>query len=140
MVHQNGGIQAQWQDSGAPNFYNDLYVNAYAGINATIQDMEPVPGGGAHYGSGVGAEERIQEILEGGGATTVSVAATSANKVEGDSGTTAFTFTATRSGSDLSGTSSVDYAVTGSTSVVGTAANAADFGGTLPSGNRELCR
>ena len=49
------------------------------------------------------------------------------SKLEGNSGTTPFTFTVTRSGS-TAGTSSVSYAVSGGT------ADAADFGGTLPSG------
>ena len=44
---------------------------------------------------------------------TMSIAATSAVKPEGNAGSTAFTFTVTRSG-DTSGASSVNYAVTGS--------------------------
>jgi hypothetical protein len=58
----------------------------------------------------------------------LSIAATDADKAEGNSGATPFTFTVTRSG-DLSGTSSVDWAVSGPP------ADAADFeGGILPSG------
>ncbi|MBP6184103.1 MAG: T9SS type A sorting domain-containing protein [Saprospiraceae bacterium] len=60
----------------------------------------------------------------------ISIAATDAVKNEGNAGNTAFTFTATRTG-DLSAASSVSWAVTGSG---GTPANAADFGGVLPSG------
>lgn len=60
--------------------------------------------------------------------TSVSIAADAASKVEGQTGNTAFTFTVTRSGV-TTGTSSVDYAVAGNGSL-----NAADFGGTLPSG------
>ena len=60
----------------------------------------------------------------------MSIAATDASKAEGNTGTTSFTFTVTRTG-DTSGTATVDYAVTGS----GTnPADAADFGGTLPTG------
>ena len=62
--------------------------------------------------------------------TSLSVAADNAAMLEGNSGSTPFTFTVTRAG-DLSGTSSVKYAVSGSGSV---AANANDFGGTFPSG------
>ncbi len=58
---------------------------------------------------------------------TMSIAAANADRAEGNSGTVAFTFTVQRTG-DLSGTSSASFAVTGS-------ANAADFGGSLPSGN-----
>ena len=60
-------------------------------------------------------------------APALSITADQTSKLEGDSGTTPFTFTVTRSGS-TAGTSSVSYAVSGGT------ANAADFGGTLPSG------
>ncbi|MCF2936725.1 beta strand repeat-containing protein, partial [Tenacibaculum sp. Cn5-34] len=62
--------------------------------------------------------------------TSVSIAATDATKSEGNSGNTAFTFTVTRTGI-TTGTSSVDYAITGSGA---NAADATDFGGALPSG------
>src|SRR3954447_1155978 len=57
----------------------------------------------------------------------LSITADQTSKLEGASGATPFTFTVIRSGSTI-GTSSVSYAVSGGT------ANAADFGGTLPSG------
>lgn len=58
----------------------------------------------------------------------LNIAAADAAKAEGNSGSTAFTFTVTRSG-DTSGTSSATWTVAGS------GAGAADFtGGTLPSG------
>ncbi len=44
---------------------------------------------------------------------TLSIAATDATKAEGNSATTAFTFTVTRGG-DTSGTTTVNFAVTGS--------------------------
>ncbi len=56
----------------------------------------------------------------------IAITATDAVKVEGDAGTTDFIFTIVRSG-DTSGTTSVDFAITGDV-------DAADFGGTLPSG------
>jgi hypothetical protein len=62
--------------------------------------------------------------------TSLSIAAASANNSEGNSATTPFTFTVTRSGS-TSETTTVNYAVTGSGAVP---ADAADFGGSLPSG------
>jgi Ca2+-binding RTX toxin-like protein len=65
-------------------------------------------------------------------APSLAIAATDAVKAEGNSGSTAFTFTVTRSG-DTSGTSSVNYAVTGSGA---SAASAADFAGSaFPSGS-----
>ena len=61
----------------------------------------------------------------------VSISPSSLSRPEGDSGPTAFGFTVSRTGEDLSGTTTVDYAVTGSGA---DAADAADFGGALPSG------
>ena len=61
---------------------------------------------------------------------SLSIAAASASKAEGDTGFTPFTFTVTRTGS-LQGTASVSYAVRGSGA---NPAATADFGGTLPSG------
>ena len=61
---------------------------------------------------------------------SVEIAATDAVRVEGDSGTTEFTFTVRRVG-EISQAASVEYAVTGTG---GAPVDAADFGGTLPSG------
>jgi hypothetical protein len=61
---------------------------------------------------------------------SLAIAATSADKAEGNSGSTPFTFTVTRSG-DLSGTSSVNWQVIGG---VANSANPADFAGGVPSG------
>jgi len=65
---------------------------------------------------------------------TIAIAAASAVLNEGNSGTTAFTFTITRSGA-LDDAETVDYAITGSGA---NPANGADFGGTLPSGTLTL--
>jgi hypothetical protein len=62
---------------------------------------------------------------------TLAISATSADKSEGNSGQTPFTFTVTRSG-DTSGATTVDFVVTGSGA---NPADAADFiGNTLPTG------
>ncbi|MGB7345287.1 MAG: Calx-beta domain-containing protein [Pirellulaceae bacterium] len=62
---------------------------------------------------------------------TISIAATDADKAEGDVGDTLFTFTLTRSG-DLTGALTIDYAVVGSGN---DPASANDFtGGVLPTG------
>ena len=63
-------------------------------------------------------------------APSLAIAPVSADKAEGSGGTTAFTFEVTRSG-DTSGSTSVDYAVTGSG---GDPAEASDFGGSFPGG------
>ena len=61
----------------------------------------------------------------------MAIAATDASKAEGNTGSTPFTFTVTRSG-DTTGASSATYTVTGSGA---NAANAADFtGAALPTG------
>jgi len=63
--------------------------------------------------------------------TSLAISATSAVVAEANSGSTAYTFTVTRSG-DVAGTSTVDFAVAGSGI---RPANAADFaGGSLPVG------
>lgn len=72
----------------------------------------------------------IGTIQNDDGGSTLSIAATNAVKLEGNTGSTPFFFTVTRGGT-LSGTSSVNYAVTGSG---GSPATATDFGGTFPSG------
>jgi Ca2+-binding RTX toxin-like protein len=64
------------------------------------------------------------------GIASHSITALSAVKAEGDAGSTAYTFTVTRT-NDTTGATAVNYAVTGSG---GSPADAADFGGALPSG------
>jgi len=59
--------------------------------------------------------------------TQVSITALNASQNEGHSGNTPFTFTITRTGA-VTGTTTANYAVSGG------AADATDFGGTLPSG------
>ena len=67
----------------------------------------------------------------GGGAGVLAIAATDASKTEGNTGSTPFTFTVTRSG-DTTGASSATYTVSGSGA---NAANATDFtGAALPTG------
>ena len=63
----------------------------------------------------------------------LAIAATDADKREGDGGTTAFTFTVTRAGS-ASGVLTVAWAVAAGDGPGGATLDAADFGGTLPSG------
>ncbi len=65
---------------------------------------------------------------------TLSIAVTDASKPEGNTGSTAFTFTVTRFG-NTTGVVSVDYAVTGSGALP---ASADDFAGTFPSGTIEF--
>jgi hypothetical protein len=84
------------------------------------------PSGGARIGtSSAAATIRNDDAAP---AATLSIAATDANKIEGDSGSTPFTFTVTRSG-ETSVAASADWAVSG------TAVTGGDFAGaSLPSG------
>jgi hypothetical protein len=99
----------------------DAIVEGNETFGVTLSD--PSEGASILDGSAVGT------ILNDDIATAVlSIAATSANTAEGDGGSTAFTFTVTRSG-DLSGVASAQWAVTGP------AVSGADFtGGVLPTG------
>lgn len=56
-------VTAQYSDPAAPDYYNAIYRNAMAGLGATIEDFRPVPGGAADFGTGIGAERRIAELL-----------------------------------------------------------------------------
>ncbi|OUL32945.1 hypothetical protein BV372_18020, partial [Nostoc sp. T09] len=108
----------------------DQFVDSGAGYDITLalrNVFELAPGTSTSYTA-------LTQYGSGGAITVVpqlfSIAATDANKAEGNSGFLAFTFTITRSG-DLSSTTTLNYAVTGSGS---NPADAADFGGILPSG------
>jgi len=82
-------------------------------------------------GSNSSSSWRVDDVsLTGYTGAVLSIAATDANKVEGNSGNTEFTFTVTRAG-DTSGATDVNWAVTGSSA---NPADADDFNGTLPSG------
>ncbi|WP_346288025.1 Calx-beta domain-containing protein [Zoogloea sp.] len=80
-------------------------------------------------GSTIGTASATGSIINDD--TGLAVSATSTALVEGDSGTQAHTFTVTRTGV-TTGTTTVDWALTGSG---GHPVDAADFGGTLPSGS-----
>ena len=80
-------------------------------------------------GATLGAASATGTILNDDTLPTLAIAATSASKAEGNSGTTPFTFTVTRSG-NTGIASSVNWAVANGT------ATAADFtGGVLPTGS-----
>jgi hypothetical protein len=96
----------------------DSIVESNESFSVTLSD----PGAGASLGTA-----SAKGVIRNDDAS-LSIAATSADKPEGDSGATDFTFTVTRTG-DLSGTASAHWAVGG------VAVNGADFtGGVLPSG------
>ena len=69
ISNAGGQLNLQYTDPNAPNYYNSVYQNATVGLGATIEDFRPVPGGPADFGSGLGAEQRIAELLAEGGGT-----------------------------------------------------------------------
>lgn len=83
---------------------------------------------GASPGFWYGPATASSGVLNTGAPQRFAIAALDAVKAEGNSGTTAYTFTVTRGG-NTSGSSTVDYAVAASGAL-----DAADFGGTLPTG------
>jgi VCBS repeat-containing protein len=91
-------------DAGADNIY-DVQVRVSDGSLSTTQDIAVT----------------VTDVD-----AVVSIAVLDADRAEGNAGNTPYTFTVTRSG-DTSGAASVGYTVSG-------AADAADFGGSLPSG------
>jgi hypothetical protein len=95
-----------------------------------VGEGDPLNGGYSDYGS-LGSYSVVGTVVEST-AASLSIAATDADRLEGDSGSTEFTFAVTRSG-NTSEAIDVSWAVTGS----GTApADAADFlGSVLPSGS-----
>jgi hypothetical protein len=115
--------------SGNPSDEAALYVGAHTFTDGPkTLSWTQTPSNGVEPGSG--ARTLAITMVAYNGPPTLTIAATNASRPEGNSGNTAFTFTVTRSG-NLTGTSTVNWAVTGSG---GNPANAADFGGTLPSG------
>ena len=103
------------------NVAGDSTVEADEGFTVTLSN--------ASAGTTIGTTTAVGTILNDDAA--LEIAAASAIQYEGDSGSTAFTFTVTRS-ADTSQAVTVDWAVTGSGAYP---ADAVDFvGGVLPSG------
>jgi Right handed beta helix region len=59
----SGNIIAQFRNPSNANYYGDLFADPFADP-ATLEDLAPKPGA-IGYGSGKGAEERFQELLNG---------------------------------------------------------------------------
>lgn len=98
-----------------------------------IQQNAPIA---SNYRASVLADQTMTDLnfgLINGSFSTgqLSISANNAQRAEGNSGTTTFTFTVTRTG-NLSGSASADFAVNGSTA---NAATEADFGGSFPTGS-----
>jgi hypothetical protein len=113
----------------------DLANNSGIGFEESIFDLE-LNEVGEYYVRITGANDAAQMYQLDLIATALnppnndinlSISPLDAIKAEGNAGNTTFTFTVTRSG-DLSGTTTVDWTVTG------TDVDANDFGGSLPSG------
>jgi|GEM_PF-455179 len=131
----NGGLP-----SGTLSFTGDRYQTITIEVNGdsvlegdeaftlTLSDAASTTGGSATIATASATATITNDDSE------VSISATDAVKVEGDSGLTAFTFTVSRTGY-LGTAATVDYAITGSGAH---AADGADFDGALPSGTLSL--
>lgn len=140
LFDSSGTELAANDDSAAPNEASSLesyleftFANGgtfYLGVSGfQNQSYDPVTGEGDNSGR-TGDYSLIVTPISESPRTSLEIAATNANRAEGNSGSTPFTFTVTRSG-NTSGATSVTYAVTGSGAA---SATASDFaGGTLPS-------
>ena len=96
-----------------------------ANLTVRLKDSGGTDRGGDDTSSAIPLRITVNDVPP-----TLAISTTSADKAEGDSGNTPFTFTVSRSG-DVSTALDATWTVTGSG---GTPANADDFGGTFPSG------
>ncbi|WP_395710942.1 Calx-beta domain-containing protein [Reyranella sp.] len=124
-------------------FVKDLFTGQIARVSTNSSNVETSGGNGSSEfvlsadGNRLAFYSAATNLVNGGdngssdiyvrSVSTVVITATDAIKAEGQSGTTLFTFTVTRSG-DITQEQSLDW------DVVGTGADAADFGGNWPSG------
>jgi parallel beta-helix repeat protein len=56
-------IIAQHTNPNGVAYYNKLFKNARRGLGVTFEDLRPVPGSPADFGSGMGAEQRLYQLL-----------------------------------------------------------------------------
>ena len=101
--------------------------NENANSNGVTESNSRVPDGTGEFVAQAPTPGTANSVTTG---TTLAIAPDNAVQAEGDADTTPFTFTVTRT-VDTSGTTSVDFAVSGDV-------DAADFGGTLPTGTVEF--
>ncbi len=131
LANNGGPTQTHALVAGSPALNAGTTANAIDPVDHLIGNGNDVPLTTDQRGPGF---ERAIGVVDIGAfelQRAVSILADDASKAEGTgAGTTPFTFTVSRSGS-TDGPVTVDYAVTGSGAAP---ANAADFGGTLPSG------
>ncbi|MEM9969923.1 MAG: right-handed parallel beta-helix repeat-containing protein, partial [Pseudomonadota bacterium] len=66
-LKQSGNVQVQFLDPSKANHYDNYFANATKSGTVTLEDLVPVAGSGIEFGSGVGAEQRLAELLDGDG-------------------------------------------------------------------------
>ncbi|QDV83430.1 Calx-beta domain-containing protein [Planctomycetes bacterium TBK1r] len=116
-------------DNGGPTMTHALLPTSPARDSGPTSSAESFDQRGSGFPRLIGTHVDVG-AFEAELPTLLSIERTNAVRLEGNNGTTPFTFTVTRSG-DTNGPTSVDYAVAGAGLQP---ANADDFGGTLPSG------
>ena len=116
-----------WLNNAAVFTDSGQVLGAFNTVSTALGDLD----GDGDLDALVAGYAAANGVLFGAATSTlVSIAALDAEKAEGQSATTPFTFEVSRTG-DVSGTSSVAYTVSGSGP---SPADAADFGGAFPSG------
>ncbi len=120
-----------WKSEGTSTS-TTLVKDILSGIGDSTPDHLSNLNGTLFFSADDGSQgEEVWVLRPAIGSVSLSIAATSVNKNEGNASSTPFTFTITRSG-DTSGATTVNYAVSG---ISITPAEASDFvGGVLPSG------
>ncbi len=116
LIFRAGSVSSLYAINDPDN--GEVYEVGGTNVGTAIFNLDPTAGSDT-FGT-------VNPILGPAPTATFAIEPDNAVQNEGDAGTTDFTFTVTRAG-DTSGAASVSYAVSGD-------ADAADFGGTLPSG------
>jgi ribulose-5-phosphate 4-epimerase/fuculose-1-phosphate aldolase len=60
----------QYEDPNDIAYYNDFFANPMQGLGVTLEDLRPADGTPVEFGSGMGAEQRLAELLDGSDDTT----------------------------------------------------------------------
>lgn len=141
-----GNIRINMSDPTDTFHHSKLYANAGAGKNITIADFAPIPGGPADYGTGMGAESYINELLNGGQPMPDTITVTSIDSVNSTPAAPAATavieadntITINPNDPDYVGQIDVVYTVTDTEGLTASATIFATFSGIAPTANDDV--